>query len=315
MELERVAGGLYRELPKNADKLDKELTRLSGVLEETAATLMVQIEKEKYKKDKDAERIKTLRKIYRSIRKEMESIEACRAQFEDVEESMTQEAAAHAEVDGQGKSLRIRSASEQRIDYDQYRVDETIAYGLDTVLTNKKPAAFSLYGRKYEAESWKAVLLGTCSVLGHIDPMLLASLEFDEELQGRKRPYFSKDGMTLDSPAKVPDADLYVETHVSARYLRKMLTKILRKFGVPLTEFQIYLKKDFTALHSEETKAQRRRSNAVAAGTVDRGDEAGFGAGIGSGTEISAGEYAGATDGPNAGAQVEQLSFTLEDLQ
>ncbi len=280
MELERIAGGLYRELPSNTEKLDKELERFYALLEETGAALMVQIEKEKYKKDKDTERVKELRKMYRSLRKEMESIETCREQFAHEEEVRAQE-----------KMLGGSStAAEQRIDYEQYRVDETIAYSLDTVLTNKKPSAFSLYGRKYDAESWKAVLLGTCSVLGHMDPMLLASLEFDQELQGRKRPYFSKDGMTLDSPAKVPDADLYVETHVSARYLRKMLTKILQKFGVPLSEFQIYLKKDFTALHDEASKAQKKRERAAQRVAT---------AGDGKGSE---------------GAVEQQLSFSLDDL-
>lgn len=87
--------------------------------------------------------------------------------------------------------------------------------------------------------------------------MLFASLEMDPDLQGRKRPYFSRDGVGLDTPAKIPDADLYVETHVSARYLKKMISKLLGKYDIPEEEYLIYLKKDFTPLHDETFRERR----------------------------------------------------------
>lgn len=236
MELERVAGDLYRGFSKNAEKLSKEMERLSGLLEETAAAVMMEIEKEKYRKDKDAERIKEYRRIYRSVRKELESVEACRDQFSREQSLM--------------KAEKERGAME-RIDYEAYRVDETVPYNLGTVLTNKKPSAFSLYGQKYPVDSWKQMLLQTCALLNRMNPMLFASLEADPDLQGRKRPYFSRDGLGLDTPAKIPDADLYVETHVSARYLKKMIANLLGKYDIPEEEYIIYLKKDFTPLHEE----------------------------------------------------------------
>ena len=242
MELEKIAADLYRGFPKNAEKLSREMERLSGLLEEAGAAVMMEIEKEKYRKDKDPERIKEYRKIYRSVRKELDSVESCRAQFSREQSLM--------------KTERDKSAQE-RIDYDAYRVDETIPYSLASVLTNKKPSAFSLYGQKYEVDSWKQMLMQTCAMLNRMNPMLFTSLETDPDLQGRKRPYFSRDGAGLDTPAKIPDADLYVETHVSARYLKKMISKLLGKYGIPEEEYLIYLKKDFTPLH-EETFRERR---------------------------------------------------------
>ncbi len=58
MELERIASDLYREFPRNAEKLSKEMEKLSGLLEETGAAVMMEIEKEKYRKEKDPDRIK-----------------------------------------------------------------------------------------------------------------------------------------------------------------------------------------------------------------------------------------------------------------
>lgn len=250
MELEKIAADLYRGFPKNAEKLSREMERLAGLLEEAGAAVMMEIEKEKYRKDKDPDRIKEYRKIYRSVRKELDSVESCRAQFSREQSLM--------------KAERDKSAQE-RIDYDAYRVDETIPYSLASVLTNKKPSAFSLYGQKYEVDSWKQMLMQTCAILNRMNPMLFTSLETDPDLQGRKRPYFSRDGVGLDTPAKIPDADLYVETHVSARYLKKMISKLLGKYGIPEEEYLIYLKKDFTPLH-EETFRERRVVPETAAG-------------------------------------------------
>ena len=81
MELERIASNLYRAFPRNAEKLSRELERMTGLLEETGAAVMMEIEKEKYRKDKDPERIKEYRRIYRGIRRELESAQACREQF------------------------------------------------------------------------------------------------------------------------------------------------------------------------------------------------------------------------------------------
>ena len=242
MELEKIAADLYREFPKNAEKLSREMERLSGLLEETGAAIMIEIEKEKYRKDKDPEQIRQYRRIYRSVRKEMESVEQCRAQFSREQSLMRDE--------------RERNALE-KIDYDAFRVDETVPYDLSSVITNKKPAAFSLYGQKTEVDSWKQMLLQTCAILNRMNPMLFTSLEMDPDLQGRKRPYFSRDGVGLDTPAKIPDADLYVETHVSARYLKKMISKLLGKYNIPEEEYLIYLKKDFTTLHEETYRVRR----------------------------------------------------------
>ena len=243
MELEKIAADLYREFPKNAEKLSREMERLSGLLEETGAAIMLEIEKEKYRKDKDPEQIRQYRRIYRSVRKELESVDECRAQFSREQSLMRAE--------------RERNALE-KIDYDAFRVDETVPYDLTSVITNKKPAAFSLYGQKIEVDSWKQMLLQTCAMLNRMNPMLL---------------YFSRDGVGLDTPAKIPDADLYVETHVSARYLKKMISKLLGKYNIPEEEYLIYLKKDFTTLHEETyrvRKAAPERENEEQGGTEEQ---------------------------------------------
>ena len=91
MELERIASDLYREFPRNAEKLSKEMERLSGLLEETGAALMMEIEKEKYRKDKDPDRIREYRRLYRSVRRELESVESCLQQFSEEQRILKEE--------------------------------------------------------------------------------------------------------------------------------------------------------------------------------------------------------------------------------
>ena len=235
MELEKIAESLYSQQPEAAAKLDKELDRFAALLEEVGNAVLIRMEKARYRKEKDPEQIKEYSRVYRLIRRELQSIENCRAAFASTKEE-----------------ILSRKESGERIDYEQYRVDESVSYPLDSVITNKKPAAFSLYGERYEAGSRKQVLLRTCAALNRMDPMLFASLERDPELQGRKRPYFSGSGEGLDAPVKVPDADVFEETHVSARYLKKMIRRLLMKFSIPEEEYRIYLRKDFTVLHGKK---------------------------------------------------------------
>ena len=91
MELERIASDLYREFPRNAEKLSKEMEKLSGLLEETGAAVMMEIEKEKYRKEKDPDRIKEYRRIYRSVRRELESVESCLQQFNEEQRLLREE--------------------------------------------------------------------------------------------------------------------------------------------------------------------------------------------------------------------------------
>ena len=76
MELEKAASELYRSFRPSAEKLSKEVVRMQGILEETAAAVMMEIEREKYRKDRDPAHLKECRRIYRCVRREMESMDA-----------------------------------------------------------------------------------------------------------------------------------------------------------------------------------------------------------------------------------------------
>ena len=120
------------------------------------------------------------------------------------------------------------------------------------------------------------MLLQTCALLNRMNPMLFASFESDTDLQGRKRPYFSRDGAGLDTPAKIPDADMFVETHVSARYLKKMISNLLGKYDIPEEEYIIYLKKDFSPLHEETFRVRKAASSEETDEEMNREEQLSF---------------------------------------
>ncbi|OLR58527.1 hypothetical protein BHF70_02160 [Anaerostipes sp. 494a] len=61
--------------------------------------------------------------------------------------------------------MEILSIGEKRINYENFRVDENVAYDLMTDFRYMRPAASSLDGVRYPARLWKLVLLKTCKLL------------------------------------------------------------------------------------------------------------------------------------------------------
>lgn len=136
-----------------------------------------------------------------------------------------------------------------RINYEEYRVDDSIAYNLYSDFTYKKPAAFVFMGKKYQVAKWKQMFTKTCEVLCERNSKLFYSFVGDESLNGRKRIYFSSEQKDLRDPRLVPKTNVYIETNMSANQIRNTIIKMLEKYDISRSTFQVYLCKDFTELH------------------------------------------------------------------
>ena len=58
-------------------------------------------------------------------------------------------------------------------------------------------------------------------------------------LQGRKRPYFSKNPDELRIPEKIEGSDIFVEINLSANSIVKMCIDVLSLFGYSEEDFNI----------------------------------------------------------------------------
>lgn len=133
--------------------------------------------------------------------------------------------------------------------YADYAVDNTVPYSLMEDFTHKRPAAFSLQGTRIEANDWKDVFVQTCETLVSMDKETFMLFVSDKMMQGRKIAYFSKDPTGMRKAEPIQGTDIYVTTNLSANSIRNIIQKMLGKYSIPLSEYKIYLKADYTALH------------------------------------------------------------------
>lgn len=139
----------------------------------------------------------------------------------------------------------------EKINYEKYRVDEEVAYNLYTDFTHKKPAAFSIDGKKYPARKWQYVFVQTCELLVKKDPEIFNTFVMDGMMQGRSRAYFSLVPEDIRKPKKIVGTNIYIETNLSANTIRNIIINMLEKYNISKTSYQIYLSKDLTPLHED----------------------------------------------------------------
>lgn len=143
---------------------------------------------------------------------------------------------------------------QKRINYEKYRIDETIPYALTTDFRYTKPAAFSLDGIRYPARMWKQLLVTTCELLNKKSNKIFEEFLEDKFMQGKTRKYFSKNEKELWNPEEIKGTDIFIETNLCANDIRNMVLKMLDKYRIPYADFEVYLSKDLRPLHKEEIK-------------------------------------------------------------
>lgn len=148
--------------------------------------------------------------------------------------------------------MEFASDDQKRINYEKYRIDETIPYALTTDFRYTKPAAFSLDGVRYPARMWKQMLVKSCELLNEKSNKIFNEFLEDKFMQGKTRKYFSKDEKELWNPEKIRGTDVFIETNLSANNISNMILKMLDKYRIPYAAFQVYLSKDLSPLHKDE---------------------------------------------------------------
>ena len=139
--------------------------------------------------------------------------------------------------------------SKELPDYDSLRVDQNIPYTLYDDYTHKRPSGFEIFGVRQDAKDWKDVFVSTCEVLAQKDIKKFETFVSDKTMQGRKVPYFFKDPKGIRAPRKVKGTDIYVMTNMSANQVRNVVERMLRKYGIKINDYKLFLKADYTARH------------------------------------------------------------------
>lgn len=133
--------------------------------------------------------------------------------------------------------------------YAAYTVNQDVEYSLVEDFKHKRPHAFKINDKRMvEVQTWKEMLLKTSELLCAVDSEKWAGFEHDAKMNGKRKKVFSADRGQLRKPEKI--GDLYIETNRSANDIRNLLIKLLRAYDYKMNDFKIYLRADYTDLHS-----------------------------------------------------------------
>jgi len=100
----------------------------------------------------------------------------------------------------------------------------------------KSVTAFIFKNTRYEVRFWKDILIQICNLMSSIHRN---NFERVLSLQGRKRPYFTKNANELRIPEKIEGTEIFVEINLSANSIVKMCLDVLSLFGYSEEDFNI----------------------------------------------------------------------------
>lgn len=242
---------IQNETPENQELLDKAIGAIKDVLQseqalvdENAMNLLRERDYDKMQKYIDMS--KTIASVQSSIKDIFEEIGVDKPK----EKKVVLRKSADKEI--LEDDMEFLEDDQKRINYEEYRVDETVAHDLMTDFRYTKPAAFSLDEIRYPARMWKQMLVKICEILYQKNNKIFEEFLEDKFMQGKTRKYFSRNEASLRNPEKIKGSNIFVETNLSANSTRDMVMKMLDKYRIPYTAFKVYLSKDLNPLHKED---------------------------------------------------------------
>lgn len=138
-------------------------------------------------------------------------------------------------------------------DYSQYDTDDTIAYDIEnTLVTYKRPAAFSLNGKRYAATNWKTLYSNLCGLLYKINPAILSDILNGVNMSGKNKVRMSLNKEEIRNPAKIAGSDIWLETNKSAANIRSSILYLLGRYGIPANRVKVYFRRDYASLHEDD---------------------------------------------------------------
>lgn len=254
MNLEKILSiieFIQNETPENQELLDKAIGAIKDVLQseqalvdENAMNLLRERDYDKMQKYIDMS--KTIASVQSSIKDIFEEIGVDKPK----EKKVVLRKSADKEI--LEDDMEFLGDDQKRINYEEYRVDETVAHDLMTDFRYTKPAAFSLDEIRYPARMWKQMLVKICEILYQKNNKIFEEFLEDKFMQGKTRKYFSRNEASLRNPEKIKGSNIFVETNLSANSTRDMVMKMLDKYGIPYAAYKVYLSKDLSPLHKED---------------------------------------------------------------
>ncbi len=154
--------------------------------------------------------------------------------------------------------LEVKESNSIDINYNDktFNADSNIPHTLYEDFTYTKPAGIEIENTYLEANEWRDIFNKCCQYLLNKDSDIFSSFLSDTSMQGRKCKYFSYDSSELREGVRIKGSKIYIEYNVSATFVRNIIIKMLEKYEIPKRNCHIFIRRDLTSLHSDNTKLQ-----------------------------------------------------------
>jgi|SRR5690554_1880624 len=136
---------------------------------------------------------------------------------------------------------------EPEADVEEYLVDKNVVHTLFEDFTHTRPYGFDFMGNFYKVRTWREALLKLCVVLSQEDINKVQDFQYNADLNGKRKPYFSDNPSDLRTPIPMEKTTLYFEGKMSANSIRNLIVKVLQQFGYNTASFKIYLRADYSS--------------------------------------------------------------------
>jgi len=107
----------------------------------------------------------------------------------------------------------------------------------NTGYSGKTIQSFVFLGKRYDVGSWKALLIEICTL---ISQMHRESFDKVLNLQGRKRPYFTREPNELRAPCPITGTSIYAEVNLSSNRIVKIIHRLLALFDYTVDDLIIH---------------------------------------------------------------------------
>lgn len=243
MELHRLADLIKTYSPAHFRDICAVLTSLNDELEYTKAMLSADLMSAQ--NQDDFPRAREILDVQEELSQRITDLRNLLAEY-DVEEEVV-------EPDEIPSDDEENSEPGERVDYSLYDMDDTVAYDIeDTPVTFKRPAAFSLNGKRYQVTKWKTMLVKLCDLLYKKDPAIIDGMVGEARQPGIRHVKMSQNKADIHSPQRIAGSNIWIETNRSAADIRKWILILLERYDLPTESVKVYFRRDYAALHADD---------------------------------------------------------------
>ncbi|WP_416175473.1 hypothetical protein [Clostridium sp.] len=135
--------------------------------------------------------------------------------------------------------------------YDEYTVDNRVEHSLYENFTHIRPFGFKINNnRLIEGRTWQEILIKTSEFLFNKDSKKFISFENNKNMNGKKNKYFSSKPEGIRKPELVANS-IYIETNMSGNSVRNLIIKMLKQYGIKVSDYKVYFRADYSRINRE----------------------------------------------------------------